>query len=303
MQAIRLALLAPLACGASLIFTHDADAGSRGSSSGLTILETAKQVGGFELLLSSVRSTGLAQPLQSDGPLTVFAPVNQAFLDLGRQTLDALGNDPQQLASILTYHVVAGEFDAATLQGLDFLTTLNGQRLDLEFDGTDLFVDGVAVALADVGASNGVIHVIGSVLLPVQDTIPEVADSVGIFNTLLAAVDAADLENALQRPGPYTVFAPTDEAFGAIDPAVLNSLLQPENQDALFNILAYHLVPNAGVYADQAVLAGSATTAQGQSVTITDQGGTVFIDDAEVILPDVEASNGVIHVINAVLMP
>ena len=243
MKALRLAALAPLAVGAALTVSPLAEAGGGSAGRGPTILETAAQVGGFDVLLSAVRNAGLGHPLQADGPFTVFAPVNQAFLDLGPETLNALTQpeNVELLRSILTYHVVAGEFDAATLIGLDFVTTLNGQRLDLEFDGQTLFVDGNAVQLADVGASNGVIHVIDTVLQPVQDTIPEVAANVGIFNTLLAAVDAADLENALRRPGPFTVFAPTDEAFAKLPHGVLDSLLQPENRGQLRSILLLHV--------------------------------------------------------------
>ena len=301
MKLLRHLILAPLVLGAPLALASPASAFQSRS----TILETAQDVGGFEILLSLVRTAGLGRDLQGDGPFTVFAPLNQAFLDLGPETIDAL-TQPENaglLASILTYHVLPGEFDAATLIGLDFVTTLNGQRLDLEFDGQTLFVDGNPVQLADVGTSNGIIHVIDTVLMPVQDSIAEVAEQAGIFGTLLTAISAAELEALLQRPGPFTVFAPTDDAFADLDPTLVQSLLEPANQAQLIELLAYHVVPNAAIYADQAVLAGSAVTLQGQAVTITTQNGSVFIDDAQVVLADVEASNGVVHVIDAVLMP
>lgn len=132
--------------------------------------------------------------------------------------------------------------------------------------------------------------------------IVEVARDAGSFGTLLAAVDAAGLTDTLRGPGPFTVFAPTDDAFAALPAGTVESLLEPENLDMLTSILTLHVV-GAEVLAADAIAAGSAETLNGQSVTIEEIDGAVFVGGATVVQPDVRASNGVIHVIDAVLLP
>jgi uncharacterized surface protein with fasciclin (FAS1) repeats len=134
-----------------------------------------------------------------------------------------------------------------------------------------------------------------------QFDIVDTALSAGNFSTLAAALGAAGLLEALKSEGPFTVFAPTDDAFAKIPPQTLSELLQPENKEKLTAILTYHVVPGRVTAHDVANL-NSATTLQGQTVKISKQDG-VKINDAKVIAPDVEATNGVIHVIDSVLMP
>jgi uncharacterized surface protein with fasciclin (FAS1) repeats len=122
------------------------------------------------------------------------------------------------------------------------------------------------------------------------------------FNTLVAAVQAAGLEATLRGPGPFTVFAPTEEAFAALPDGTLDTLLLPENQQVLQDILTYHVV-SGKVTSSQVVSLSSAETAQGGSVEISVADGVVFINGAQVVLADVEASNGIIHVIDTVLLP
>jgi uncharacterized surface protein with fasciclin (FAS1) repeats len=134
-----------------------------------------------------------------------------------------------------------------------------------------------------------------------QFDIVDTALSAGNFSTLAAALGAAGLIEALKSEGPFTVFAPTDDAFAKIPPQALSELLQPENKEKLTAILTYHVVPGR-VTAHQVANLNSATTLQGQTVKISKQDG-VKINDAKVIAPDVEATNGIIHVIDTVLMP
>lgn len=122
------------------------------------------------------------------------------------------------------------------------------------------------------------------------------------FQTLVAAVQAAGLVETLQGAGPFTVFAPTDEAFAKLPDGTVESLLLPENKDQLVAILTYHVVPGE-VRSDQVVNLSKAATVQGAEIAITVEGGSVKINDATVILADVDASNGVIHVIDTVLLP
>ncbi|ETW10914.1 beta-Ig-H3/fasciclin [Roseivivax marinus] len=132
--------------------------------------------------------------------------------------------------------------------------------------------------------------------------IVETAQDAGDFTTLLAAAEAAGLVETLTGEGPYTVFAPTDEAFDALPEGTVDELLLPENQDQLTSVLTYHVVPGAVMSADLSD-GMEAETVEGSSVTVSIDGDTVMVGDATVTQPDIEASNGVIHVIDTVLMP
>ena len=133
-------------------------------------------------------------------------------------------------------------------------------------------------------------------------TIVEIAAGAEDFSTLVAAVKAADLVDVLSSKGPFTVFAPTNEAFAKLPEGTVESLLKPENKDKLIAVLKYHVVPGK-VMAKDVVKVDSAKTAQGSSVTVTVEGKTVKVDNAKVVKTDIEASNGVIHVIDTVIIP
>jgi uncharacterized surface protein with fasciclin (FAS1) repeats len=130
----------------------------------------------------------------------------------------------------------------------------------------------------------------------------DTAVAAGSFNTLVAAVKAAGLVDTLKGEGPFTVFAPTDDAFAKLPAGTLESLLKPENKDQLVKILTYHVVPGA-VKASQVVKLTSAKTVQGQAVAIKVSNGTVSVEHAKVVKTDIETSNGVIHVIDSVILP
>ncbi len=135
------------------------------------------------------------------------------------------------------------------------------------------------------------------------DDIVDVAASNGNFNTLVAAVQAAGLEDTLRGEGPFTVFAPTDAAFAALPDGTVESLLMPENKDQLVSILTYHVLPGAVMAADVVGAETTVETVNGQAVTVDGTGDGVTINDANVTATDIEASNGVIHVIDSVLLP
>jgi len=132
--------------------------------------------------------------------------------------------------------------------------------------------------------------------------IVDTAVSAGSFNTLAAALQAADLVDALKQPGPYTVFAPTDEAFANLPDGTLEELLKPENKEKLVAILTYHVVPGE-VDSAEVVKLSSAKTLNGKDIAIEVKDGNVMVNSAKVVKPDVKASNGVIHVIDAVIIP
>ncbi|MEM9307914.1 MAG: fasciclin domain-containing protein [Pseudomonadota bacterium] len=137
---------------------------------------------------------------------------------------------------------------------------------------------------------------------PGEPDIVEVAQSAGSFDTLVAAVSAAGLVETLQGDGPFTVFAPTDEAFAALPAGTVDSLLLPENKAQLTEILTYHVIPGKVMAADLAGQRLSVATVNGEKVHIDGRNG-VKVENANVISADVEASNGVIHVIDTVLIP
>jgi uncharacterized surface protein with fasciclin (FAS1) repeats len=163
-----------------------------------------------------------------------------------------------------------------------------------------VLLDAAKVLKTDIMCSNGVLHVIDKVILP-RDIV-DIAAAAGSFKTLVAAVQAAGLVETLKGDGPFTVFAPTDEAFAKLPAGTTESLLQPENKSKLQAILTYHVVPGKVMAAD-VVKVKSAKTVQGQSLAVKAEGGAVMVDSAKVIQTDIVGSNGVIHVIDSVVLP
>lgn len=267
------------------------------------IIDTAVAAGSFNTLAAALKAADLIDALKGEGPFTVFAPTDAAFAALPEGTIATLlkPENKATLQSILLYHVVSGELDAEHVLGSKFLTSLNGQRTDIAMRAGSPRIDNAKIVSTDIHTSNGIIHVIDAVILPETKTIPQVAESAGSFGTLLAAVKAAGLAETLMGEGPFTVFAPTDEAFAALGSTVTD-LLKPENRQKLTDILTYHVVPGR-VYASDVVELSKAKTVNGENVKIKVKDGAVMINKATVVQTDIEAANGVIHVINGVLLP
>ncbi|MCU0718292.1 MAG: fasciclin domain-containing protein [Pirellula sp.] len=268
------------------------------------IVETAVEAGSFKTLVAAATAADLGGALSGPGPFTVFAPTDEAFAKLPKGTVETLlkPENKAKLQAILKYHVVSGTVMAADVVKVKGAVSLNGQRIAVKVDGGKVAVDSANVVKTDIKCSNGVIHVIDSVILPSTDLIPAVADKAGSFKTLLAAVKAAGLAETLSGEGPFTVFAPTDAAFAKIPEATLKDLLKPENKDKLVAILTYHVVPGR-VFSEGALEAKSAKTVQGSSVKITVKDGAAYVENAKIVTTDINAGNGVIHVIDTVIMP
>jgi transforming growth factor-beta-induced protein len=263
------------------------------------LLETARQAGSFQTLVTAVEQAGLAATLTGTDELTVFAPTDAAFAALPAGIVDALLSDSELLTAVLTYHVVPGRLGSAAVAGRSSLTTANGQALGVTTVGGGVQVDGVQVVQADIGASNGVIHVIDDVLTPLLD-IARTARLAGGFETLLAAVEAAGLGDALTADGALTVFAPTDAAFAALPEGALEALL--DDREALTAVLTYH-VAGERLPASEVVSRSAIQTLNGASLSVRVEGDAVWVGDARVVATDVETTNGIIHVIDAVLLP
>jgi uncharacterized surface protein with fasciclin (FAS1) repeats len=277
---------------------------SGNAANGKDIVDTAVGAGSFKTLAAALQAAGLVDALKGKGPFTVFAPTDDAFAKLPAGTVESLlkPENKQQLIGILTYHVVPGNVPAAKVVSLSGAKTLNGQQVDIKVADGKVSVDNANVVKTDIACSNGVIHVIDSVILPASDNIPATAIKAGSFSTLVAALQAADLVDALSGEGPFTVFAPTDDAFAKLPAGTVESLLKPENKAKLTAILKYHVVPGR-VYSSDALSAGTAKTLQGEAVKITVKGQSAMVNSAKLLTTDLDASNGVIHVIDAVILP
>jgi transforming growth factor-beta-induced protein len=286
-----------------------------------TIVDVAVGAGSFETLVAAVGAADLVDTLTSAGPFTVFAALPDGLVDAL-----LLPENKDALVSILTYHVIGAEVPSSDVAPGD-VETVQGEAITISAEGDALKVNEATIIAVDVQADNGVIHVIDQVLVPpsidaaallVADvmeeameeeameeesagTIVDVAVGAGTFETLVAAVTAADLAETLSGEGPFTVFAPTDEAFAALPDGLVDALLLPENKDALVAILTYHVLGAEVPSSD--VAPGDVDTLQGEAITIAADGDTLTVNEATIIAVDVEASNGVIHVIDSVLVP
>ena len=264
---------------------------------------TAQCTGNHASLVAALVQAELVETLQGDGPFTVFAPTDQAFADAN---IDLSNYDTPEgkdaLADLLQYHVVPGTVLAADVENCMTATAVNGQPLSFSVSDT-VMVNNAVVTATDAMASNGVIHVIDTVLTP-TDTPNNIAATAGCTNvhtSLLAALVQAELAETLGGEGPFTVFAPTDDAFAAanIDLAALDT---PEGKQALRNILLYH-VYNGTVNGADVTDETKLRMMNGNDAVVRLTDGTLSIESATITTGDVIASNGVIHVIDAVLTP
>jgi uncharacterized surface protein with fasciclin (FAS1) repeats len=274
-----------------------------------SIVDIAVADGRFTTLVAALQAAELDATLAGEGSFTVFAPTDDAFAALPEGTVEALLGDIPALTDILLYHVVDGAVMAETVVTLESATTLQGSDVAIAVSDDGVFLnETVQVIITDIKANNGVIHVIDAVLLPAADeamddmgSIVDIAVADGRFTTLVAALQAAELDATLAGEGSFTVFAPTDDAFAALPEGTVEGLLA--DIPALTNILLYHVVDGT-VMAETVVTIEAATTLQGSDVTITVTDEGVFLNDTvQVIITDIKANNGVIHVIDAVLLP
>ena len=278
-----------------------------------SIVDVARDAGSFTTLLTALEAAGLDATLaDEDSDFTVFAPTDEAFEALPEGTLDTLLADTDLLTDVLLYHVitdsVVGSDTALSLAGTTQLMA-NEAKLAITVRGDALYLNESLVIDTDIEASNGVIHVIDAVLTPTaigepQGSIVDLALASPDLTTLVTALQAADLVSALaDEDALFTVFAPTDEAFAALGEDAIAALLA--DTDALTNVLLYHVVAGAAVDSiDATALFGEMVTMLNEAdVTIDVRDGELYINDSKVIIKDIPATNGIIHVIDMVLIP
>jgi transforming growth factor-beta-induced protein len=280
------------------------------------IVQVAAANPAFSTLVAAVQAAGLVDTLSAPGPFTVFAPTNDAFAsllaELNVSAAQLLGNRPL-LTSVLTYHVLASRQLAADLNNGKTLTTVQGQVFKTERSASGIaIVDARGrtsnVVIANVQASNGVVHAIDRVILPADRNIVQTAQSISDFSILVEAVVAAGLVDTLSSPGPFTVFAPTNAAFAALlgELGVTKAQLLADRA-LLTTVLTYHVLPGRVLAAD--IRDGATpTTVQGQTFRLDTDGGRLTITDgrgrvSNIVATDVQASNGVVHVIDRVILP
>lgn len=248
----------------------------------------------LETLEQAVVDAGLASTLQGDGPFTVFAPNNAAF-----DEVDLSGLSQQEIADILEYHVIPSEVLSGDLQASQTVTTVNGEELDITVsNGTVTLTDNSGqmyeVVQADLQGTNGVVHIINGVLNPAPNIV-DVAVDAGNFTTLVSALQDAGLVSTLEGAGPFTVFAPTDNAFQGVDLSGLSN-------EQLAEILSYHVLDGSVASTDLTAEQSVSALAGGQ-LFITVNGNVSVNDKATVVTADIEASNGIIHAIDDVVLP
>ena len=282
------------------------------------IIETAQQAGNFSTLLAALDAASLTSALADESSeFTVFAPTDAAFEAIGSNFLNTLLANPTVLADILKQHVLVGSVDSVTAMSLNGQSaeTLLGNTLPVAINAETnmLSFGGANIIVKDIMTTNGVIHVIDSVIisdvtLPQStNTIADIASADGNFTTLLAALTATGLDTLVADPdNTFSVFAPTDAAFAALGQDTINALLA--DTDTLRDILLYHVFPDATVLSDDAVTIANSNSnkiemANGDMAAISYVDSSLFINDSAITEANVTASNGVIHVLNKVIMP
>lgn len=276
------------------------------------IVALATSTSDLSTLVTAISTADLTSTLQGEGPFTVFAPTNDAFDNLEDGVLETLLDNPDVLAEVLQYHVVSGKVMSTDLMDGDVTTLLSGKSISVSImDGVVTLNGNAMVTNADIEASNGVVHLIDEVLLPEgfelpKDDIVTIASEIPSLSILVDALTMfPDLVDALSSDGNYTVFAPTNDAFTALLGVIGQSSLDDVPEDVIERLLKYHVISSA------ALMSGDLTDGQmaatllsvDDKVTVGISGSDVTINGANVITANVEASNGIVHIVDAVLVP
>merc|ERR1712195_243864 len=256
-------------------------------------------------LVTALKAGKLVDTLSGAGPFTVFAPTNEAFAALPKTTLASL-LDPKnikELQDVLTYHVASGSVFAKDLKNGERIKTVEGKNVEATLFSHRVFINNAEVTTADIKASNGVVHIINEVLsppksaptpappapTPVGPTIVDLAVATPDLSTLVTALKAGKLVDTLSGAGPFTVFAPTNEAFAKLPKALLQHLLDPKNIKELDDVLTYHVAAGS-VHAKDLKNHEKIKTVEGKEVEAFLYNNHVYINDAEVTTADVDAS-------------
>ena len=281
-----------------------------------SVVDRVVNEGDLTSLVTLVTLAELVETLDSPGKFTVFAPNDDAFnalLTLINVGVDYFEDNIPFLSEVLTYHVIPGVYSESDLVTGLTIPTVQGERLSFGISEEGVpTVNDIEIVESDILANNGIVHKIGGVLAPStpfpptsSNTIVDIA--VGLpdsFSTLVTLVTQADLAGFLSQPFPYTVFAPVDAAFGSLDPDLVAALVTTPYKMHLRSILSYHVLEGA-VFASEIESGMMPQTLNGNTISLNVNGeGEVFVNEnSQVVSANVEADNGVIHVIDNVLLP
>ncbi len=302
----RITLVPVLLIALSLSFTScDSDDDDMTPEPEKTIVDVAAEAGQFEVLIQAAQKAGLADFLSTESNITVFAPTDAAFAallnDLGASSLDDI--NATTLKNILTYHVIDGvtrsnQLSSGAIPSLNTNSPESALSLLVNV-GNNVMINNAKVTSPDVEASNGIIHVIDKVLLP--PTVVDLATYSDNFSSLVSAVVKADLAGALSAEGPFTIFAPTNDAFSALFAALDISGLDDVSVEDLTTILTYHVVGDNLLSTE--ISAGQVAALSGEKIEVSLNDGVMLNGTIKVTTTDIQGTNGVIHVIDAVLVP
>jgi len=297
-----------IAIAAVTLFTSCSKDDSDDKMDSKNIVQVASSNTDFSILVQALDKAGLVSTLEGAGPFTVFAPTNAAFntlfTQLGVSGISELS--AEALRPILLNHVISGSvkaMDITTGYAETFNNSAPGENKVKVFinKGSDVMIDGSKVVTADVMASNGVIHAIDKVILP--SSVVSHAINNPNFSILVQAVVKAGLVEALSAPGPFTIFAPTNDAFNALFAALGVSGIDNLTAEQLTPILLYHVV-SGNVLASQVSTGMVPTLKAGSNISIVaNTTGVKLNGSSNVVATDVQGTNGVIHAIDAVLIP
>ena len=276
------------------------------------IVELATSTSDLSTLVTAITTADLTSVLQGEGPFTVFAPTNAAFDNLEDGVLQTLLDNPDLLAEVLQYHVVSGQVMSTDLSNGEVSTLLSGKTIDVSItDGVVTLNNNAMVTNADNEASNGVVHIIDEVLLPEgfelpKDNIVTIASETPSLSILVDALTMfPDLTDALSSDGNYTVFAPTNDAFTALLGVIGQSSLDDVPENVIERLLKYHVISSAALMSGDLTDGQMAATllSNDDKITVGISGSDVTINEANVTTANVEASNGIVHIVDAVLVP
>lgn len=277
-----------------------ASAADTASNNGNDLVSVAKSAG-LTTLLELVTLAGIKLPKT---PVTIFAPTNEAFAAIPKATLEQLllPESRETLRQILAHHVVPGAQSSGNVLNSRSLTALSNQSLSIDVENSK--VAGASILAVDVPFDGGIVHVIDTVMLPESRSISEIASTEGQLSTLLKAASSANLLTRLERQsGSWTVFTPVNSAFDKLPPGTVESLLEQGNVRTLTQILGLHVVPGR-IEARDLLAKKSLTTLTGTPLAISLKNGKLTLGaNARIIASDIQASNGIIHIIDEVLLP
>lgn len=296
------------------IFSCDDNDDDKMMQSEKSIAALVTETPNLSLLKTAVVRAGLAETLSGSGTFTVFAPTNEAFAAAGLGTEAAINAVPvETLKNILLYHVLSQKYPAANIpNGTTELTTASNSKTYVTKKSAGVYVNGSAmVTTADINASNGVVHVINKVLMPPSQNIVQLAQGNTNLSYLVAAVTRAsqgstNVAQVLSTTNPLTVFAPTNQAFIDAGFATTDAIMAADPA-TLTSILTYHVI-GARVFSSDLTENAMPTTLNGGKVTITLTGGAKVKGNgnttaSNITAVDIMATNGVVHVIDRVLLP